>query len=359
KADSLELPVPRTHRAPAPADHAGTSGDGPVGAPLGQTIEELERQRILEALHETRWNISSAARRLGVTRNVLRYRVQKYELRLPRANEEPTEPSDSVRNAVKPMMGYGPPKAQWERRHVAVLRADLDQSVSVEVSSTGVAGLESLVEKVESFGGRGAGGLGGGGGGGGPGGSGAGLGRGRMGEGPRRGAHAALAIQKVAARTDGSLPRSSGARVGLHIGEFLVARVGDVPRVDHSAKRGAWQQLEALMGEAEPGTVLVSGATRAFLERRFVLAPFTVNHEGSESVYRLEGLERTGLGLGEQLMPFVARDREREHLAQALDHARTRHGQVIGVVGEPGVGKSRLLWEFINSRCVQDSLVLV
>src|SRR5262245_9629621 len=154
KADSLELPVPRTHRAPAPADHEGTSGDGPVGAPLGQTIEELERQRILEALHETRWNISSAARRLGVTRNVLRYRVQKYELRLPRANEEPTEPSDSVRNAVKPMMGYGPPKAQWERRHVAVLRADLDQSVSVEVSSTGVAGLESLVEKVESFGGR-------------------------------------------------------------------------------------------------------------------------------------------------------------------------------------------------------------
>src|SRR5262249_30761749 len=39
--------------------------------------------------------------------------------------------------------------------------------------------------------------------------------------------------------------------------------------------------------------------------------------------------------------------------------ARSGHGQVSGVVGEPGVGKSRLLWEFINSRGVQDSLVLV
>src|SRR5262245_19383670 len=100
-------------------------------------------------------------------------------------------------------------------------------------------------------------------------------------------------------------------------------------------------------------------ATRPFLERRFVVAPFVTINGAVERVYRLEGLERTGLGLGDQLTPFVARDREREHLAQALDQARTGHDQVIGVVGEPGVGKSRLLWEFINSRCVQDSLVLV
>src|SRR5262249_26983146 len=102
-------------------------------------------------------------------------------------------------------------------------------------------------------------------------------------------------IQKVPARVDRSLPKSSSARVGLHVGEFLVARVGNAPRVDHSAKREAWRQLEAIMGGAEPGTALVSGATRPFLERRFVLVPFAGNRETPESVYRLEGLERTGL----------------------------------------------------------------
>src|SRR5262245_49357145 len=351
QADSMELPVSRTHRAPAPADHERTSGDASVTIPLGQTVEEIERRHILEALHETRWNISRAANRLGVTRNVLRYRVQKYGLRLPPANDEPTEPPDVVCEAVKLTTGDGQPKMQWERRHLAVLRADLDTTARVGVAATGAAGLETLVEKIESFGGRVEEVS--------PEGLVAVYGLEPIEDAPRRAAHAALAIQKIAARADRNLPEFSGVRVGLHVGEFLVARVGDAPRIDHSAKREAWQQLEALMGGAEPGTVLVSAMTRPFLERRFVLVPFAGSRGASESVYRLEGLERTGLGLGDQLTPFVARDREREHLEQALDQARTRHGQVIGVVGEPGVGKSRLLWEFINSRGVQDSLVLV
>src|SRR5439155_139263 len=79
----------------------------------------------------------------------------------------------------------------------------------------------------------------------------------------------------------------------------------------------------------------------------------------AEAVYRLAGLERTGMGLGEQLTPFVARGNELAQIAQALEQARTGNGQVLGVVGEAGVGKSRLVWEFINSRRVQDSLVLV
>jgi two-component system response regulator AtoC len=348
-AVSLELAVPRTHRASTPADHERRSSDAPIGIPLGRTIEEIERQRILEALNETRWNISRAANRLGVTRNVLRYRVQKYGLRLPPSSEEPTERPDTVRDAVKPTTGDGQTNVQWERRHLAVLRADLD-TAPVNVASTG-AGLATLVEKIESFGGRVEEAS--------PEGLLAMYGLEPIDDAPRRAAHAALAIQKVASRADGIFPELPGVRVGLHVSEFLVAWVGNAPRVDHSAKREAWQQLEALMGEAEPGTVLVSAPTRAFLERRFVLAPFGVNRAGPQSVYRLEGLERTGLGLGEQLTPFVARNRELEQLAQALEQARSGHGQVIGIVGEPGVGKSRLLWELIDARRVQDSLALV
>jgi len=176
---------------------------------------------------------------------------------------------------------------------------------------------------------------------------------------PRRAAHAALAIQKIAAHAGRSSPGSPSVRVGLYVGEVLVARVGNAARVDHAAKREAWQQLEALMVGAEPGTVLVSGASRPFLERRFVLAPFGGRDGMAGSGYRLAGLERTGLGLGEQLTPFVARDPELAQLDQALQQAQTGHGQVIGVVGEPGVGKSRLFWEFIELHRDRGPLILV
>src|SRR2546426_11620628 len=124
------------------------------GISLGQTVEEVERRRILEALHETRWNISRAASRLGVTRNILRYRVQKYGLRLPLATTaELTEPTDGGRPAVQPTTGRGSVSVQWERRYVALLRADLVTTV-VTVVPAAVAALETLVEEIEGFGGQ-------------------------------------------------------------------------------------------------------------------------------------------------------------------------------------------------------------
>jgi predicted ATPase len=58
---------------------------------------------------------------------------------------------------------------------------------------------------------------------------------------------------------------------------------------------------------------------------------------------RLEVVARRGL------TRFVGRDPELEQLWGALDRASEGHGQVVAVVGEPGVGKSRLFWEFIHS----------
>ena len=350
-ADGLDLAAPRTHRVSTRADEERPPGDAPADIPLGQTIEEIERRYILEALHETRWNISRAANRLGLTRNVMRYRVQKYGLRLPSSSEEPTERPDGVGNAVKPTTGDGQPKVRWERRHLAMLRVDLETTGPTGIVSTGAPGQEALVEKIESFGGRieevsPEGLL-------------AMYGLEPIEDAPRRAAHTALAIQKLAARTDGAFADLVGVRVGLHVGEFLVARVGNTPRVDHSGKREAWRQLEGLMGGAQPGSVLVSAPARPFLERRFVLVPCAVASRESEGVYRLEGLERTGLGLGDRLTPFVARERELEHLNQALEQARTGHGQAIGIVGEPGVGKSRLLWEFIESQRNRGSQILI
>jgi len=349
RADNLELAIPRKQRASAPEDHGTTPCEEPVGISLGQTVEEVERRRILEALHETRWNISRAASRLGVTRNILRYRVQKYGLRPPPTTAELTEPTDATRPGSAPMTGRGPVNVQWGRRHVALLRVDLVTTAMTVVPAVGAA-LETLVEKVESFGGQVEEVS--------PGGLVAVFGLEPIEDAPRRAAYAALAIQRIAARARGSA-ESAGVRVGLHVGEVLVGRVGSAARVDHAAKREAWQHLEAFMGGAEAGTVLVSAATRPFLERRFVLAPFAAGDGTTGPVCRLVGLERTGLGLGERLTPFVARSRELDQLAQALEQAQTGHGQIVAVVGEPGVGKSRLFWEFIESHRSQDLLILV
>src|SRR2546428_1624926 len=161
-----------------------------------------------------------------------------------------------------------PVTVQWEHRHVALLRADLVTMAPVDVVAAVGAALETLVEKIESLGGRVEEVS--------PGGVVAVFGLEPIEDAPRRAAHAALAIQKIAAHAGRGSPGSPSVRVGLHVGEVLVARVGSAARVDHAAKRGAWQQLEAFMGGAEAGTVLVSEATRPFLERRFVLAPCAV-----------------------------------------------------------------------------------
>src|SRR5881296_841735 len=349
-ADRLELATPRNQRASPPEDHETTPSDAPAGISLGQTVEEVERRRILEALHETRWNISRAASRLGVTRNILRYRVQKYGLRLPPTTAELTEPTDSARGVVQPTTSRSPVNVQWERRHVALLRADLVTTAVTVVPAAGVV-LVTLVEKIESFGGQVEEVS--------PAGLVAVFGLEPIEDAPRRAAHAALAIQRMAARGRGRSAESPEVRVGLHVGEVLVAWVGGAARVDHAAKREAWQQLEAFMGGAEAGTVLVSEATRPFLERRFVLAPCAAVDGTAGRVYRLVGLERTGLGFGERLTPFVARGHELDQLAEALKQAQTGHGQVVAVVGEAGVGKSRLFWEFTESHRGRDSLILV
>ena len=58
------------------------------------------------------------------------------------------------------------------------------------------------------------------------------------------------------------------------------------------------------------------------------------------------------------LTRFVGRDAELETLRRTLEQAGAGHGQVVALVGEPGVGKSRLVWEFSHSHRTQGWLVL-
>ena len=346
-ADTLDLPAPRARRASPVSVEDDASGARTREATLDQAVRGAEGARILAMLDETRGNVSHAADRLGVTRNRLRYRMQKYGLQAASRPAEPTPLSEPVSGTEAPRAAPRRLHVQWERRHVALLRVDLVAPSAAVLDTTPV--LETLVANVHKFGGqvdevspRGLV---------------AAFGLEPVEDAVRRAAHAALAMQNIAGHD--RVGPLSGVRLGLHVAEVLLGRFDGAARIDYAAKRDAWAALEAFMGSAEPGTVLVSEATRPFLERHFALASFTAGDATVGTVHRLSGLPRSGLGAGERLTPFVARGRELEHLAEALEHAVDGHGQVVGVIGEPGIGKSRLFWEFGRSLRLRNARLLV
>src|SRR5207244_9113569 len=91
---------------------------------------------------------------------------------------------------------------------------------------------------------------------------------------------------------------------------------------------------------------LVSDATAPVLERGFEL----VEHHGEElsggRAFVLAGRERTGLGRAGRAPTFVGRHREIDLLQSRLESAIRGQGQIVGISGEAGIGKSRLLFEF-------------
>jgi DNA-binding NtrC family response regulator/tetratricopeptide (TPR) repeat protein len=350
-ADVLELGARgRATVQPRENDASPARARAPAASSLERAVGEVERARIVEALQATGGNISHAADRLGVTRNILRYRLKKYGLQTASVTAEPLNPTDAAPPTVEPALPQRAARVQWERRHIALLRADLISAPGGLVSHAGAV-LETLVEKITTFGGhveevspRGLVAV---------------FGLEPIEDAPRRAAHAALAIQKIMTEDRGSSANLPNVRIGLHVGHFLVARIENVARLDYEAKREAWTHLEALIGRAGPDTLLISEATYPFLARRFVLEPVGASDESTGRAYQVVGLEPTGLGSSEWRTPFVGRIRELEQFAQALAYTEANHGQAVSVVGEPGVGKSRLLWQFIHTECVRHPLILV
>src|SRR2546428_7562053 len=153
-AHRLELSAPPGRPASPPQGRDTTPPDALEGMSLEETVERLERARILEALHQTRWNISRAASLLGVTRHILRYRLRKYGLRSPAGAMESTIPADAESLTGEPATAPRPVPVPGERRHIALLRADVVTISSAKTVPYAGSVLETLVEKVQSFGGQ-------------------------------------------------------------------------------------------------------------------------------------------------------------------------------------------------------------
>jgi DNA-binding SARP family transcriptional activator/tetratricopeptide (TPR) repeat protein len=147
-------------------------------------------------------------------------------------------------------------------------------------------------------------------------------------------------------------------QAGLDSGEVVVRAMGNDLHMDYTAV-GQTTHLASRMEQlAKPGSILLTRATLELVEGYVTvkpLGPVSVNGVVKAiDVYEVTGAgpARTRLQAAARrgLTRFVGRDIELEQLQSARRLARARHGQVVAIVGEPGVGKSRLLFEFIQSQ---------
>ncbi len=181
-----------------------------------------------------------------------------------------------------------------------------------------------------------------------------------------RACYAALRMQESVTKYAREMHRSQSAavkiRVGLNSGEVVVRAIGSDLRMDYTAV-GQTSHLAGRMEQlADPGTIVITAATRALVEGYVEVKPLgLVPVKGLDEpveIYEVTGagVARTRLQAGARrgLTRFVGRDAEVEQLRRLGDLASARHGQVVAIVGEPGIGKSRLVWEFTHSLASQD-----
>src|SRR5262245_37446175 len=185
-----------------------------------------------------------------------------------------------------------------------------------------------------------------------------------------RACYAALRMQEDVGRYGDEMQRALGVpiqiRVGLNSGEVVVGSIGSDLRMEYSAV-GQTTHLAARMEQmAKPASVLLTADTMRLAEgyvQAKGLGPVSVRGLADPvEVYELLGATtaRTRLHVAavRGLTRLVGRQAELGILRQALDQARGGRGQVVALVGEAGVGKSRLAWELTRSHRTRDWLVL-
>ena len=176
-----------------------------------------------------------------------------------------------------------------------------------------------------------------------------------------RACYAALDMQAAIHREAEQVRRSHGIsleiRVGLNSGEVVVRAIGSDLHMDYTAV-GQTTHLAARMEQLATGNrSLVTAATWRLAEgyvEANPLGPVPVKGlDAPVEVFELIGVgplrSRLRVAAARGFTKFVGRDAEFEQLRRALSRTASGHGQAVAIVGEPGVGKSRVVWELRHS----------
>lgn len=185
-----------------------------------------------------------------------------------------------------------------------------------------------------------------------------------------RACYAALAMQqgmrRLAARLRTAADVEPQVRIGLHSGEVVVGSVGSDLSVEYDAV-GPTVHVAARMEQlASPGTTRLTAATAALVDGLCQLRPLgAVPVKGLPeplAVFELLGAaggrRRLRGAAATAATRFVGRGTEMDVLAAALRRADAGEGQLVSVVGEPGVGKSRLCLELLHTAASRGWLTL-
>jgi class 3 adenylate cyclase/tetratricopeptide (TPR) repeat protein len=185
-----------------------------------------------------------------------------------------------------------------------------------------------------------------------------------------RACYAALAMQDTIRRYSDEVRRTHGLavhfRIGLNAGEVVVRAISNDLHMDYSAIGQTTHLAARLEQLATPGSILLTAATLRLVEglvqvNALGLVPvkgLTASVEVFELVGASPARTRLQAAGARGLTRFVGRDFELAILQQALVRAETGHGQIVALVGEPGVGKSRLVYELVHAPYTQHWRVL-
>jgi class 3 adenylate cyclase/tetratricopeptide (TPR) repeat protein len=185
-----------------------------------------------------------------------------------------------------------------------------------------------------------------------------------------RACYAALRMQETVARYANEVQRLHGVpvaiRVGLNSGEIVISTIGNDLHMDYTVVGQTVHLANRMEQMAMPGSVLITADTLHLAEGYVVtksLGPVPVKGLADPvQIYEVTGAgaARTRLhaAAGRGLTRFVGRGVEQEQLRLALQLAGRGRGQIVAIVGQAGVGKSRLVHEFIHSPHTANWLVL-
>ena len=174
----------------------------------------------------------------------------------------------------------------------------------------------------------------------------------------QRACHAALSTQKAMAEYGKKIREERGIgflmRIGLNSGPVVVGAIGDDLRMDYTAAGDTTNIAARLQSLAKQGTVLVSEnayrLTKDFFEYDSLGSVGVKGKSDPVTVFRpvqaRDIHSRIEVSAGRGFTPLVARQAELDQLMAAFEKTQEGHGQIVSVVGEAGIGKSRLSHEF-------------